>query len=125
MTDISENENYNKKLTQNDAGSSRNKSYNKHKIHSLNEYVKNMVEKLRAIPKHLNIDKKKRWTFNLKYKNLPMKHLIQKTKRHKKTNAKICVYAAKKIFGIRKKKISLILECGKNVTIAKDIMNCV
>ena len=32
-----------------------------------------------------------------------MKHLIQKTKRHKETNAKTCVYAAKKTFGIQKK----------------------
>ena len=52
-----------------------------------------------------------------------MKHLIQKKKRHKETKTKICAYAAKKTFGIQKKKISLIWECGKNVTIAKNIMN--
>ena len=32
-----------------------------------------------------------------------MKQLIQKTKRHKKINAKIYVYPTKKIFGIQKK----------------------
>ena len=52
VTDISENENCNKKLSQNDAGLSQNKSYNKYKNHSLDECVKNMVKKLRAIPKH-------------------------------------------------------------------------
>ena len=55
----SEDENCNKKLIQKDAGSSQNKSYDKHEIHSLDEYVENMVEKLRAIPKHLNINKRK------------------------------------------------------------------
>ena len=64
-TESSEDENCNKKLTQNDAGSSQNKSHDKYKTHSLDEYIENMVEKLRAVPKHLNIDKKKRWTFNL------------------------------------------------------------
>ena len=52
----SENENCNKKLTQNDVGSSQNKSYNKYKIHSLDECAENMVKKLRAIPKHANND---------------------------------------------------------------------
>ena len=33
--------------------------HRKKKTHSLNEHAKNMVKKLRAIPKHLNIDKKK------------------------------------------------------------------
>ena len=94
-------------IIQNDTGSSQNKSHDKYKIHSLDEYIENMVEKLRAVPKHLNIDKKKRWTFNLKYKNFPMKHLIQKTKWHKKTGAKIYVYATKKTFKIYKKFIDL------------------
>ena len=52
VIDISEDENCNKKLIQNDIGSSQNKSYNKHKKHSLDECVKNMVKRLRAIPKH-------------------------------------------------------------------------
>ena len=59
VTDTSENENCNKKIIQNDARLSQNKSYNKYKKHSLDEYVKNMSEKLRAIPKHLNVDEKK------------------------------------------------------------------
>ena len=44
VTESSEDENYDKKLIQNDAGSSQNKSYDKFKIHSLDEYVKNMVK---------------------------------------------------------------------------------
>ena len=59
VIDISENENCNKKLIQNDAGSSQNKLYDKYKTHSLDECVENMVEGLRTVPKHLNIDKKK------------------------------------------------------------------
>ena len=58
VTDTSEDENCNKKLMQNDAGSSQNKSYDKHKKHSLDECAENMVKKLRAIPRHLNIDKR-------------------------------------------------------------------
>ena len=37
VIDTSENENYNKKLMQNDAGSSQNKSHDKYKTHSLDE----------------------------------------------------------------------------------------
>ena len=59
MIDVSENENCNKKLIQNDTGSSQNKLYDKHKIHSLDECAKNMVEKLQAVLKHLKIDKRK------------------------------------------------------------------
>ena len=72
VIDNFEDEDCNKKLIQNDAGSSQYKLYNKRKIYSLDECVENMVEKLRAIPKHLNIDKKKkRWTFNLIQKISP------------------------------------------------------
>ena len=60
VTENSENENCNKKLSQNDAGSSQNKPYNKYKIHSLDECAKNMIKKLRAIPKHINNDKSKK-----------------------------------------------------------------
>ena len=102
VIDISENEYCNKKLIQNDAGPSQNKSYDKHKIYSLDECVENIIKKLRAAPKHLNIDKKKRWTFNLTQKKFPIKQLIQKTKRYKKTNATTCAYATKKTFGIQK-----------------------
>ena len=59
VTESSKDENCNKKIMQNDTGSSQNKSHDKYKIHSLDEYTENMVKKLRAIPKHLNVDKKK------------------------------------------------------------------
>ena len=59
VIDIFENENCNKKLIQNDTGSSQDKSYDKYKTHLLDEYAENMVEKLQAVPKHLKIDKKK------------------------------------------------------------------
>ena len=58
VIDTSEDKNCNKKLIQDDTGSSQNKSYNKYKSHSLDECVENMVKKLRAVPRHLNIDKK-------------------------------------------------------------------
>ena len=126
VTDTSENENCNKKLIQNDAGSSQNKSYDRYKTQSLDECAENMVENLRAVPEHLNIDKK-RWTFNPIHKNFPTKHFIQqqKAKQNKKRNVKIFVYTAKKIFGIQKKKMSLTLIHGKSMTIAKNIMNYV
>ena len=65
VSENSENENCNKKIIQNDAGPSQNKLYDKHKTHSLNECVENIIKKLLAAPRHPNIDKKKRWTFNL------------------------------------------------------------
>ena len=58
VTDNSEDEDCNKKLIQDDAGSSQDKLYDRHKKHSLDECVENMAKKLREIPKHLNIDKK-------------------------------------------------------------------
>ena len=110
VIDISENENCNKKLTQNDVGPSQNKSHDRYKKHSLDECAENMVKKLRAVPKHLNIDKKKCWTFNLIQKNLPMKQLIRqkKSKQNHKQNAKVFVCITNKTFGIQKKKMSLI-----------------
>ena len=59
VIDISEDDNCNKKLIQNDAGPSQDKLYDRHKTHSLDECAENMVKELRAIPKHLNINKKK------------------------------------------------------------------
>ena len=53
MIDDSENENCNKKLSQNDAGFLQNKSYNKYKKHSLDECAKNMV-KIAGNPKACN-----------------------------------------------------------------------
>ena len=58
VSDTFENENCNKKLIQNDAGSSQDKSYDKYKTHSLDERAENIIKKLRAIPKHLYINKK-------------------------------------------------------------------
>ena len=54
VIDISENENCNKKLIQNDTGPSQNKSHDRYKTHSLDECAENMVKELRAIPKHLD-----------------------------------------------------------------------
>ena len=107
VSDTSENDNCNKKLIQNDAGPSQDKLYNKHKTHSLDECAKNMVGELRTVPRHMNIDKKKRRTFNPIHKNFPTKHLIwqRKTKQNHKQNVKIFAYAAKKTFGIQKKKM--------------------
>ena len=105
VTDTFVDENCKKKLIQNDTGSSQNKSHDKYKKHSLDEYVENMVKKVRAIPKHFNIDKKERWTFNLIHKNFPTKHLIWQS--HKQ-NVKTFVCAVNKTFGIQKKKMSSI-----------------
>ena len=98
VTDISD-ENCNKELIQNDAGSSQDKSYNKHKKHSLDECIKNMMKKLRAIPKHaINDVEKKNWTPNPKMIFFFTKHLI---KEHKtKTIAKTCACATKNVFEI-------------------------
>ena len=76
VIDTSEDENCNKKLIQNDVGPSQNKLYNRHKKHSLDECVKNMVKKLRAIPRYAinDIGGKKRWTPNPKMKNFLTKH---------------------------------------------------
>ena len=72
----SENENCNKKLKQNDVGSSHNKSNNKQKTHSLDKWAKNMVKRIQAIPKYKK--KKKRWTFRntLMLMKFHKKHLI-------------------------------------------------
>ena len=85
VTESSENENCNKKLLQNDAGSSHDKLYNKRKMHSPDEYAKNMVVKLRAIPKHANNDtgKKNCWKSNTK-----MTIFFTKTFNAKKNTAK-------------------------------------
>ena len=78
VIDTSEDENCNKKLIQDDAGSSQDKSYDKYKKYLSNECDENMVDGLRAIPKHFNIDKKKkkRWTFNLIHRIFFTKQLI-------------------------------------------------
>ena len=50
VIDTSEDEYCNKKLIQNDAGPSQNKSHDRYKIHSLDECVENKMKKLRAVP---------------------------------------------------------------------------
>ena len=96
-----------KKLLQNDAGLSQNKLYNKHKRHLLDECAKNMVKKLQTIPRHAN-NNKKNWTLKPKTRFFFTKYWTQKTKQNKKTNAKACAFATKKIYKIQTKKISLI-----------------
>ena len=64
VTENSENENCNKKSTQNDAAPSQNKSYDKHNTHSLDKCAKNIVKRLRAIPRCMNNDKGKKRTRN-------------------------------------------------------------
>ena len=59
VIDTSENENCNKKIIQNYAGPSRDKSDNRYKTRLLDEYVHNKKKGLRAIPRHLDIDKRK------------------------------------------------------------------
>ena len=121
VTESSENQNCNKMLIQNDAGSSQDKSYDKYKTHSLDECVKNMVKGLRAVPRHLNINKRK--TLDVQPDTQKFPHEIFNTETQSKKIAKTCVCATKNIFGIWMKRISLITAHGKNVTIAKDIMN--
>ena len=59
VIESSENDNCNKKLIQNDAGPSQNKTHDRYKTHSLNENAENITKESRAVPKRLNIDKKK------------------------------------------------------------------
>ena len=108
VIESSENENCNKNLIQNDAGPSQRKSYDKHKTYSLNECAENMVGKLRAIPRHLNIDKKKTPDVQPDSQKFLYEtfNTVKKKQDHKR-NIKIFVYATKKTFGIRKKKMSL------------------
>ena len=103
-------DNCNEKLIQDDTGPSQNKIHDRHKTHSLDENAENMAKKLRAVPRHLNIDRKKRWTFNLDHKNHPTRHLIKqrKTKQNHKRNVKSFAYTVKKTFGIQKNKMSSI-----------------
>ena len=58
VTESSEIEICDKKILQNNAGPSQNKSYDRHGTHPLDGCAKNMVKKLRVIPKHVNNDKR-------------------------------------------------------------------
>ena len=104
----SENENCNKKLLQNNAGPSQNKSYDRYNTHSPNECAKNTIKRLRAIPKRMTNDKrKKRLTLknNPILKNLFTKHIIRKTKQNREKITIACAFAVKNTFGIQMKKI--------------------
>ena len=81
-----------------------------------------MVKKLRAIPRHAinNIEKKK---LDAQPRNDFFFHETHNTETQNKKIATTCACAAKNIFWIRIKKTSSIGDRGKNVTIAKDIMN--
>ena len=123
--DISENENCDKKLTQNDAGSSQDKLYDKHKIHSLDECAKNMMEGLRAIPRHLNINKGKMLDIQPESQKFP--HETINNTETAKTEPQVechsfCLCSHENVWD-SEKKMSLNWQCGKNATIAKDIMN--
>ena len=119
VTDTSENENCNKKLIQDDAGSSQNKT------HFLKKHAENMVKRLRAIPEHLNIDKGKMLDIQPGSQKFPHE-IINKTETVKTKpkvecqNLCLCIY--EDIWDSEKKK-SGRLEHSKNVTIAKNIMN--
>ena len=70
VIDTFEDENCNK-LTQNDAGSSQDKSQDRRKTHSLDECGENILEGLQAVPKHLNIDKRITLDVQLDTKKFP------------------------------------------------------
>ena len=97
MIDTSENKNCNKKLTQDDAGSSQNKSYNKHKT-----CAENMVKGLRAIPKHPNINKRK--TLDVQSDSQKSPHeTINKAKTGKTKCQSLCLCSYEDIWDSEKK----------------------
>ena len=98
------------KLIQNDASPSQNKSHDKYKTFSLDENVENMVKKLRAIPIHLNIDKKK--TLDVQPDSQKFPHETFNTAEKSKTEPQIkcqnfCLCTQKDIWD-SEKKMSLI-----------------
>ena len=107
MTDTFENENCNKKLIQNDTGSSQNKSHDKYKTHSLDEYVENMVKKLWAIPKHLNIGKKKTLDVQPEIQKFPHETFNTKNKTAQKNECqKFCLCSQGDIWDSEKENIT-------------------
>ena len=118
VTDISENENY-KKLIQNDAGPSQDKLHDRHKKHSLDECAKSMVERLRANPKHLIIKKK---TLDVQPDSQKFFHETFNMIKPQIKYQSFCLCSHEDIWD-SEKKMSLNWQCGKNATIAKDIMN--
>ena len=102
VIDTSENDNCNKKLIQNDTGSSQDKSYDKHKTHSLDECAENMVEKLQAIPKHLKIDKKK--TLDVQPESQKFPHETPNTPEPQTKCQSFCLCSYENIWDSEKKK---------------------
>ena len=102
VIESSENENCNKKLSKNDTGLSQNKSYNKHKIHSLGECVENMVNFLQTIPKHANNNTGGK-TLNVQPKNAFFFHetFNIKTKQNKKNECQSLCFETKNIYKIK------------------------
>ena len=83
------------------------------------------MKKLRAIPKHLDIDKKK--TLDVQFDTQKFPHETfntkTKTKQNQKGNVKICAFVIKNLFGILKQRMWSIWIYGTFATIAKNIMN--
>ena len=122
VTDTFEDKNCYKKLIQDDASPSQNKSYDKHKTHSLDECVKNTVEKLLAVPRHLNIDKKKTLDVQPETQKFPQGKF--NTAEPQTKCQSFCLCSHEDIWDSDEKML-FNWECGKNVSIAKDIMNYV
>ena len=84
-----------------------------------------MVEKLRAIPRHLKIDKRKTLDVQPDKKKSPHETINTKNKTAQKNECQnLYLCSQKNIWDSERKKL-LIWEYGKNVTIAKDIINYV
>ena len=106
VTESSENENCNKRLIKNNAGSSQDKSYNRHKNHSLDECVKYMVTRLRAIPKHAINDTRGK-TLNAQPNNEKFFHEIHNTETQNKKNCQnMCLCSQKYIWDSDEKNIT-------------------
>ena len=112
LIETTKNENCNKKLRQNDAGSSHDKSYDKHKVHSLDECAKNIIKKLREIPGHIYNDKSGKKTLNDRKHIDAGKSFYETNNTKKKTrnikNFKTCAFASKNTLGIRIMRMSQI-----------------
>ena len=106
VIDISENENCNKKIIQNDIGSSQDKSNNKHKTYSLGEYDK--LERLRAVPKYLDIGEKKTLDVQPDTQKSPHETFNTKTKgktKPKKECQSLCLCSQKNIWDSEEKNV--------------------
>ena len=90
---------------------SQNKSYNKYKTHSRDECAENMVKKLLAIPKHLNIDKKKRCDVRPEKEKFPHETFNMAEPQIKCQNFCLCSY--ENIWDSEKKitKLKILKKC--------------